>query len=43
MPRAAHIEFLQLPVPGQTLGENREIQIEQFAMQAYLQNLHVVR
>jgi len=33
------IELLQLPVPGQTLGPDREIRIEEFTMQVYLQLL----
>jgi hypothetical protein len=33
------IELLQLPVPGQTLGPDWEIQIEEFTMRVYLQLL----
>jgi hypothetical protein len=29
------IELLQLPVPGQTLGPDREIRVEEFAMQVF--------
>jgi len=29
------VELLQLPVPGQTLGPDREIQVEEFLMQVY--------
>jgi hypothetical protein len=32
MRNAALIEILHLPVPGQTLGPDREIRVEEFAM-----------
>lgn len=32
MPKAPLIELLHLPVPGQTLREDREIKVEEFAM-----------
>jgi hypothetical protein len=34
MPKA-FVEFLQLPIPGQTLVENREIKVEEYTMQTY--------
>jgi hypothetical protein len=33
--RNALVEILHLPVPGQTLGPDREIQVEEFAMYVY--------
>jgi len=34
MPKAL-VKFLQLPIPGQTLAENREIKVEEYTMQIY--------
>jgi hypothetical protein len=32
MRNAALVEILQLPIPGQTLGPDREIRVEELAM-----------